>query len=352
MTNTAAIDQQILRQAAQLLVRLNSGHATDADHAACERWREQSDAHRHAWALAQQLRRQFDAVPVGAGPALREGAGVTAVSKERRRALKMLSGLAIAAPAGWLASHLPWQTWLADFRTATGEVHDVLLADGSQITLGSASAINVAFDTGLRRIRLLQGEIMVRPADTPRDAANTPRARSARPAPVLLVQTMEGLVEALGLQFSVRRQHDATRVAAFRGDARLLPAAGDALVLTQNQSGTFTRNGAAAPQALDPREAMWTRGLLYANNMRIAELVAELARYHHGTLHYADDVADLRVSGIYQLTDTDATLALLQRTYPLRLRSITPYWTRVEARDGTDGAGSAPAPSEFGRRPA
>ncbi|WP_026227935.1 hypothetical protein [Paraburkholderia atlantica] len=50
-------------------------------------------------------------------------------------------------------------------------------------------------------------------------------------------------------------------------------------------------------------------------------------------LRCAADVADLRVSGIYQLTDTDATLALLQRTYPIRLRSIPRYWTLVEAID-------------------
>ncbi|WP_233800405.1 FecR family protein [Paraburkholderia sp. HP33-1] len=250
------------------------------------------------------------------------------MSKGRRRALKTLSWLAIAAPAGWVASRLPWQTWSADFHTATGEVHDELLTDGSQITLGSASAINVAFEANARRIHLLNGEIMVRPAN---DAHGTQSTRMTH-AP-LLVQTVEGVVEARGAQFSVRQQDGFTHVAAFRGDALVTPASGAALMLTQGQSCTFAREGVAAPQALDQREAMWTRGLLYTNDTRIADLVDELARYHHGVLRYADDIADLRVSGIYQLTDTHATLALLQRTYPIRLRSITPYWTVVEALD-------------------
>ncbi|MCC8396252.1 FecR domain-containing protein [Paraburkholderia sp. MMS20-SJTR3] len=330
MTSPPAVDRHLLRQAAQLLARLEAADASDTDHADCERWREQSDAHRRAWALAEQLRQQFDAVPAGVGPALRERAGIGTVSRGRRRALRMLTGVVLAAPAGWLASRLPWHAWSADFHTATGERHDVLLADGTQITLGSASAVNVGFDAGVRRIHLLSGEIMVRPADHSRDATN-PQSERLRPA-ALLVQTAEGVVEALGTQFSVRQQNGFTRVAAFRGGAQLSPAASDGVLLMQDQSSTFTRTGVAAPRPLDAREAMWTRGLLYANRMPVADLVAELARYRHGILRYAADVAGLRVSGIYQLTDTDATLALLQRTYPLRLRSITPYWTVVEAR--------------------
>jgi transmembrane sensor len=328
MTSMPAIDRQLLSEAAQLLVRLNSEHASAADHAACAHWREQSDTHRHAWQLAQQLGLDAGAAPSPIGTGLREGGDVAAVSRGRRRALKTLRWFALAAPAGWLASRLPWPAWTADFRTATGELHDVLLADGSQITLGSASAIDVAVAAHTRRVHLLGGEIMVRPVS---DARGAPDARTTD-AP-LLVQTAEGVVEARGAQFSVRQQDGNTRVAAFRGDARVVPAARAALMLTQGQWTTFTRDAVAASQALDQHEAMWTRGLLYANDMRVAELVGELARYHHGVLHYAADIADLRVSGIYQLTDTDATLALLQRTYPIRLRSITPYWTLVEAPD-------------------
>ncbi|NUY29988.1 iron dicitrate transport regulator FecR [Paraburkholderia sp. JPY303] len=250
------------------------------------------------------------------------------MSTGRRRALKGLSWLAIAAPAGWLTSRLPWRTWTADVRTPTGELHDVLLADGTQITLGNASAIDAALEANVRRVHLLEGEIMVRPLS---DVRGTGGTRATHPP--LLVQTAAGVVEASGTQFGVQQRDGFTRVAAFRGDASVTPAAGAAQMLTQGQWCTFTRDGIAAPHTLDPREAMWTRGLLYANDMRIADLVDQLARYHAGVLRCATDVADLRVSGIYQLTDTDATLALLQRTYPIRLRSITPYWTLVEAID-------------------
>jgi transmembrane sensor len=265
-------------------------------------------------------------------PAFHEAVGGAVMSNGRRRALKALAWLAFAAPAGWAASRLPWPVWTAEFRTATGELHDVLLADGSQITLGSASAINVTFDANARRIHLLGGEIMVRAVGDTRDAHGAPHTATTD-AP-LLVQTAEGVVQARGAQFSVRQQPGSTRMAAFRGEALAAPASGAAQVLSEGRWCTLTRSSVAAPQALDPREAMWTRGLLYANETRIADLVDELARYHHGVLRCADDIANLRVSGIYQLTDTDATLALLQRTYPIRLRSITPYWTLVEALEG------------------
>jgi transmembrane sensor len=325
-------DREIFRQAAQLLVRLHSGDATRADHEACARWREQSDAHRRTWRLAEQLRRQFESVPAGVGDTLREGArgsaGASAGgSAGRRRALKALSWFALAAPAGWMATRMPWQEWRADYRTATGEQRDIRLADGTAIILNTNSAVDVAFSPDARRIMLRGGEVMVLPAQG---------AQALRAA--LLVQTAEGAVEAHGPQFSVRQERGLTRVAAFRGAARVLPAAGGALTLEQGHCCAFTRHDASTPQQFDARQAMWTRGLLYADNMRLADLAAELSRYRHGVLRCADDVADLRVSGIYQLNNADATLALLERTYPIRLRSITPYWTMIESRAGaSDG---------------
>lgn len=322
-----AIDRSILNEAAKLLVRLNSGRATAADHAACDRWRQQSEAHQRAWELAQKLTQQFDSVPTGLTHDLRTG---DPVSTARRRTLKALTWLAIAAPTGWLVGRMPWRQWNAGYRTATGEQRDVQFADGTEVTLDTDSAIDVAFEPSARRILLRAGEVMVRPA-TSAQAMQT----------ALLVQSAEGAVQAHGMQFSVQQQHGRTRVAAFRGSVQVLPAAGPAVTLEQGQCCTFTRDGTALPQTLDEREAMWTRGMIYADNMRLGDLIAELSRYRTGMLRCADDVADLRVSGIYQLKDVDATLALLSRDYRLHVHSLTPYWTEVEARSDADWQSSS-----------
>lgn len=327
------LDPQLFRQAAQLLTRLHSGSATDADHAAFSRWQTQSDAHRRVGELAQQLRRQFEGVPQGLSNALRHDQDVL---KTRRQVVRAMSMLAVLGPTAWLASRMPWQVWNADYRTVTGAQRDVRLADGTHLILNTDSALDVVSSASMQKVVLREGEVMVLPAST---GQTMNRALS--------VQTAEGSVGSIGAQFSVRQLSGLTRVAAFIGDVLLSPSSGSRPPsrLRQGQCCTFTRDTVSAPQALNEHDALWTRGLIYADNMRLADLIAELSRYRSGVLRCADDVANLRVSGIYQVSNTDATLALLERAYPVHIQSITPYWTSVEARSsGSRGSGADDSP--------
>ena len=45
-------------------------------------------------------------------------------------------------------------------------------------------------------------------------------------------------------------------------------------------------------------------------------------------------VAGLRVSGAFPLNDIDASLRLLEKTLPVRVSKVTPYWTTVVPRAG------------------
>lgn len=66
--------------------------------------------------------------------------------------------------------------------------------------------------------------------------------------------------------------------------------------------------------------------------MRLEDFIAELSRCRHGILRCGAEVAHLRVSGLHPLNDTDATLALLERAYPIEVQSITSYVTLVRAQ--------------------
>lgn len=92
---------------------------------------------------------------------------------DRRTLLKSLAVLAVAAPAGWLGHRqLPWREWTADYRTAAGERRDVRLPDASRVLLNTASAVDVDFGSGARRLVLHEGEILV---ETALDVAQPPR---------------------------------------------------------------------------------------------------------------------------------------------------------------------------------
>jgi transmembrane sensor len=67
--------------------------------------------------------------------------------------------LALAASIA-LVAIIYWPTlgcWQADYCNAVGEIKTVQLADGSQVTLDSASAIRVNLRNGLRNVQLEQG---------------------------------------------------------------------------------------------------------------------------------------------------------------------------------------------------
>src|SRR5690606_33355831 len=130
MSSTAAIDADVLKEAADWAMTLHYDTPTDAERQAFDRWRRQSPAHEAAWTRAQAVFRTFNQVPADIG---KDALKSLERSHDRRQALRLLGVLLVAAPAGWLAwRSTPWQEWTADLRTATGEQKTITLADGTR----------------------------------------------------------------------------------------------------------------------------------------------------------------------------------------------------------------------------
>ncbi|MNN91010.1 fec operon regulator FecR [compost metagenome] len=77
--------------------------------------------------------------------------------------------------------------------------------------------------------------------------------------------------------------------------------------------------------------AAWRDGLLTARAMPLAELLDELGRYRNGYLGCDPQVAQRTISGNFNLTDTDATLAFIAQAHGLRVQAMTRYWVRLSA---------------------
>ncbi|MFM2088318.1 MAG: hypothetical protein RLZZ237_3187, partial [Pseudomonadota bacterium] len=243
---------------------------------------------------------------------------------DRRRALQLL-GLVVAGGGSAFLLHESsiWQRASADYRTALGEVRVVLLADGTQVVLDTASAIDVRYSDHERRIVLRTGAILVSSApDT---------AAIHRP---LLVQTDEGTATALGTRFSVRAGDGVSTVAVFQGVVELWPAQANmaGVRLQAGQRGIYGNHAVHEVAAVADSAAAWTQGKLVAERMRLADLVAEFSRYRHGVLRCDEDVADLRVTGVYSLRDIDRSLGNLALSLPVQLRYRTHFWVTVGAR--------------------
>ncbi|MDZ3994983.1 Protein FecR [Pseudomonas sp. Teo4] len=76
----------------------------------------------------------------------------------------------------------------------------------------------------------------------------------------------------------------------------------------------------------------WTRGMLVVDNVRLADLLAELGQYRNGHLGVDDEVANLRVTGSFPLNDTDLALASLVPALPVKIERHTPWWVTVKAK--------------------
>ncbi len=314
----------VAREAAAWLVRLHE-EATPADIAACERWRAADPEHERAWQRAQRVNAKFSVVPSSVGmPALGRDVRI-----DRRAALKVLTALLITGPTSYLAYRdTPWREWASDERTATGERRSIVLADGTHVDLNTATAIDIAFSATERRLILNAGEILV---ETGPDEHNP--SATYRP---FVVQTRQGRIRALGTRFVVREEGGsdaATRVAVLESAVEVTPAAAPQWkrVIPAGQQTRFTATSVGTPEPADSHVADWSRGVLFADRMRLGDFAEELSRYRVGVLRCDPAVANLRITGAFQLDNTDSILAALPDTLPVHVAYRTRYWVSIVA---------------------
>lgn len=308
-------NRRIVTAAATWYVQLQAGDVTAAERAACERWRASDPRHEQAWQRVQELAGTLKAMPAElAQPALGREQRL-----DRRSAVKTLALLAIAVPVG----HAGWraQGYGADLRTATGEQRELQLADGSWLQLNTATTVDLDFDRERRLLRLRNGEIRLRTAV---DIAPSPRP--------FIVATAHGEIRADGSALLVRRDGSQTRVAVEQGHCLVATRAATVAI----DAGAAVHIGTDAitgPAPADRHAGDWTRGVLRADDMRLADFAAELGRYRPGLLRCDPAAAGLHISGAFQLRDTDSALDSLTGVLPVAIVRRSRWWTAIVPRD-------------------
>jgi len=304
--------------ALEWLITFWSGEISDHDRQAWRQWHDAHPSHQAAWRQVQHLESRLRELPGAmAGQTLR-ASGRPSVS--RRRLLQGLGAVATVAVAGHVfRDSQAWRLYAADIHTGIGEIREITLSDGTRVSLNTASAIDVHFTHEERRVVLRQGGILVT------------TAHDARP---FRVETRAGTIEALGTRFAVNQRVDHICVAVYEHRVRIRPRDNPdrSLLLEAGQYSRLTAGAASPAQPASDTATAWTRGRLIAEHMRLADFLDILGNYRRGIIHCDAAVADLVISGVFPLTDTDRVLASLSQALPVTVIWHTSLWITVEAR--------------------
>ena len=317
-----ALDPAIVEQAIQWQVRLRFNQADEQTQRTFEHWLQERPEHVLAWQRVETLGDELTGVPAQLARQTLDG---THHGLRRRESLKLLGILATVGTAAWLGrDYTPVPAMLAQQRSSTGEQRRFQLDDGSLIQLNSDSAVDSDFDAQRRLLILRRGEIIV-------NVGADQHSPQARP---FWVQSRDGIMRAQSSRFLARELDDGTLVAAQEGSVTVFPGSSQTPASRSVQAGhqlLFTSSGAQMVRDNGLDLWSWGDGVISARNMRLSDFIGELSRYRSGVLRCAEEVADRRVSGTFQLADNDQVLALIAQSLHLHIDYRTRYWVTVTA---------------------
>ncbi|MFJ2483045.1 FecR domain-containing protein [Pseudomonas sp. NPDC087598] len=311
-------DEAVIDEAAQWMALLQSGEVSLGERAAFDAWRMADPRHQ------QIIEQMGGGLNLLRNPTLRGLPrnsllhSLNAPSSRRRFISGSLSVLGVALLAGGIGRRYGWLPEAGELATSTAERRDFTLADGSALTLNARSRVVPLFDGHQRLLALRSGELLV---DVAKD--------TARP---FVVETEHGRMRALGTKFLVQQGEDGTRLVMLHSQVEVLTAGGSRQVVEAGESLLFNRQNILSLQRNKGHESAWLQGRLEVRDRPLGEVIDSLRPYRRGILHVSAEVADLRLSGLYSLDDSDQTLQLLARSLPIRVIWHNPYWVSIDPR--------------------
>ncbi|MFA7602178.1 MAG: DUF4880 domain-containing protein [Novosphingobium sp.] len=295
----------LLVEAADWLVRLTSGAATDDDAARLADWRATSPAHEAAFREIAGVRsyavvaRHHKKPPMVSRRTVLAGGGTAAVAA-------MTFG--VARPPFGLWPSLAELT--ADHRTAIGERYAFVPMAGVKVEMNSRTALSLidGADAGARGVSLVSGEAFI----TAEDLGHTFRVKA-------------GPVNAStrGAQFNVQRLDGGVRVSCVTGAVEC--SGGDRpILLRANEQVFVAANGATRRSAIDGDKATaWRRGLLIFEGASLSEVVDQINLYRSGKIVLANAaLGGLEVNAVFHTNRIEEAVPQIEQLLNLRARHL------------------------------
>jgi transmembrane sensor len=299
------------RAATSWLIALQESPHDPDIRAGFEAWRAAAPEHAAAWAETGHVLGLVAAVPR------------VARSAGSRRRIAIAASLALAASLAALLLPTLLPRWAADVATGTAEIRTVQLRDGSTVTLGPESAIDIAFDDRHRLVRLRAGRAFF---EVVPDAAH-PFVVSARQVDTTVT----------GTAFDVRLAGDGVEVGVRHGQVRVEDRGAVPPVQEILGGDDWVEVGADGAVVRMQRPATevraWQEGRLVAIDRPVGDVIDELRTYFDGRIVLLDPaLAARRVTGVYDLRNPAAALRALAAAHGARVTAVTD-WILVVSGD-------------------
>lgn len=334
METEATISEAIRRQATEWHTVMNSGEVDDAVRAKFEAWLHADRRHKRAYYEDEQVWRDLDFVAPAAGvdpaDAMRSGLveawRLRAARWRRRPAFRpALAGAVAASVVLAVIATVPPQRPLPPhqpaYATQIAELEEIALDDGSVVTLGARSKMDVAFTEESRQVVLLAGEAFF-------DVA----ADESRP---FFVAVDDTLIRVVGTKFDVKRATGDVHVSVLEGKVAVMKA--DAVspqgfeaatedptvrLLTAGQKIVATQQ--ALPLDIQQIEqatpGAWRSGRLAYENASLTEIIADVNRYSDRPIRIAQaELGDIRFTMGFQADQIETWLNALEASQPVRV---------------------------------
>ncbi|AMX01288.1 FecR family protein [Microbulbifer thermotolerans] len=222
--------------------------------------------------------------------------------------------LVLVTTAGLLLSHRDTAP-LETYHTEIAQTRILSLADGSQVTLGADSQIEVTFSEQRRDVALLKGQAFFSVA-----------ADKARP---FYVKADTATIRVVGTRFDVHRAAGGVKVSVEEGTVDVTPGAHTSQAVDNNstvrllagqQIAISTQGDGSVQQIPADTLASWRNGKLIYRDARLAEVVADANRYREGKIILgAPHLADLRVTTAFSVDQVETMIDMLEESLPVNV---------------------------------
>lgn len=289
---------EIDEQAAEWAARQDLRELTPQEQAEFHAWLVADPRNLGAYGRADAVLARLERVSGAGFRGLRPEDSSKTTNWPRRRVVlagSMAASIAfVFGVAMWQSGFQPDTATKAAYATSVGQTREVLLSDGSIITLNTNSSVSVEFTKATRKIRLVRGEALfdvaknkqrpfvVSVGDTEVRAVGTSFTVSMLPRRPIQVLVREGIVEV--------KRADTSPV--WVGASTRAVAAPDAPIVAQS----ITSNQLT-------RDLAWQYGRIALDNRTLQDAAEEFSRYSEVRIVVDPAVANRTVTGLFAAND-------------------------------------------------